>query len=95
MRELLKKINKAVHDAGGTLDKTRAEDYRKRYRKILENGEPECPAPKRKEGQKGRLKNRNHAICLNGYKIMKMIHCDSWKITLRHLPIILVKTICV
>jgi len=37
MRELLEEINKAVHDAGSALDKTRAEDYRKRYRKILEN----------------------------------------------------------
>ncbi|MCK4870880.1 MAG: IS66 family transposase [Gammaproteobacteria bacterium] len=71
MRELLEKINKAVHDAGGTLDRIRVEDYRKRYRKILENGEPECPAPKRKEGQKGRLKkskSRNLLERLQNYE---------------------------
>lgn len=56
MRELLEEINEKTQDAGGALDKTTADNYRQRYREILKNGEPECPPPKRKKGQKGRLK---------------------------------------
>ena len=71
MRELLEEINKAVHAAGGVLDRAMAEDYRMRYRKILENGEPECPVPKRKERQKGRpkrSKSRNLLERLQNYE---------------------------
>ena len=56
MKKLLLKINKTVDDAGGCINKERATYFRKRYRVILKNAEKECPAPKRKEGQKGRLK---------------------------------------
>ena len=56
MRELLIKINNDVNNANGILDKSTELDYRKQYRKILESGNNESPAPIRTEGQKGKLK---------------------------------------
>jgi len=56
MKNLLLEINKAVDKAGGKLRKSQANDYLNRYRKILSDGDKECPEPKRKKGQKGRLK---------------------------------------
>lgn len=56
MLELLDEINEKTQDAEGALDQATSSDYRRRYRKILKDGEVECPPPKRKEGQKGRLK---------------------------------------
>jgi len=58
MRALLEKINRAVHDAGGKLAATESEKYRKKYRKILKEGEQESPPPDESErnGKRGRLK---------------------------------------
>ena len=59
MRDLLKEINIAVDDAGGKLNPADSEEYRKKYRDLLETAQEECPPPdesQRKEGQRGRLK---------------------------------------
>ena len=59
MRDLLKEINIAVDDAGGQLNQADSEEYRKKYRNLLEKNQVECPLPdesKRKKGQRGRLK---------------------------------------
>ena len=56
MGELLSRINDDVEKAGGVLDEDVAVRYREQYREILKDGDKECPAPTRKEGQKGRLK---------------------------------------
>lgn len=68
MRELLLEIN---NDSTGVLDKSITMCYRKRYRKILEAGNAECPEPIRKAEQKGRLKkskSRNLLECLRDYE---------------------------
>ena len=65
MDELLKTINNAVHDAGGSLDNANANDYRQQYKYLLECAELECPAPPVEEKEKGkpgrqkRSKSRN------------------------------------
>jgi transposase len=56
MRKLLLDICHAVDNAGGKLKPEAAEHYRKRYKKILEAAEKECPRPTRPPGKKGRLK---------------------------------------
>lgn len=56
MRELLLELNKAVDSADGALNKEEADCFRKRYRKVLEDADKECPVPKRKKEQKGKLK---------------------------------------
>ncbi len=59
MRDLLKEINIAVDDAGGKLNPAGSEEYRKKYRDLLETAQVECPPPdesQRKKGQRGRLK---------------------------------------
>jgi len=56
---LLLEINKAVDAAGGMLNTSEAEAFRKRYRQRLQEAETECPPPdesQRKKGQRGRLK---------------------------------------
>jgi transposase len=57
MAALLKEINQAVLDAGGRLDGTAAESYRRRYRTLLEEAEKECPPPdeSQRKGRRGRL----------------------------------------
>jgi transposase len=53
----------AVQKAGGVLSKAEAMRYRKKYRKILKQGEEECPKPPPKEpGKRGRQKKPR---CLN------------------------------
>lgn len=64
MHELLVEINSAVKGAGGCLDPPASAAYRKRYQKILEKAESECPPPKKIPGQKkrgriARSKSRN------------------------------------
>lgn len=64
MMILLKEINKATHEAGGCLDTLLSQQYRKRYRDLLEEAERECPAPdeterKGKRGKQARSKARN------------------------------------
>ena len=51
-------IAKAVEDAGGWLPPDEAERWRKRYRKLLEKAETECPPPdeSQRKGKRGRLK---------------------------------------
>lgn len=64
MSALLKEINKATHEAGGRLEITVSEHYRKRYRDLLQEAEKECPAPnetnrKGRRGKVPRSKSRN------------------------------------
>lgn len=58
MKIFLETLNKAVHEAEGSLQKNEATRYLRRYRKILREAEKECPPPDddRKKGQRGRLK---------------------------------------
>jgi len=61
---LLKEINKATHEAGGCLEISVSEHYRKRYRDLLQEAEIECPAPdeterKGRRGKVPRSKSRN------------------------------------
>jgi len=64
MSVLLKEINKATHEAGGRLEISVSEHYRKRYRDLLHEAEKECPAPdetnrKGRRGKVPRSKSRN------------------------------------
>jgi transposase len=64
MSDLLKEINDATQSAGGRLEATESEQYRKRYRDLLTEAETECPAPDetKRKGRRGRLarsKSRN------------------------------------
>lgn len=64
MAVLLKEINKATHEAGGRLEVSVSEHYRKRYRDLLREAEIECPAPDEttRRGKRGRIarsKSRN------------------------------------
>ena len=58
LRNLLVTINSKVIDAGGALDAPKIRKYRFEYRKIIKNGEIECPEPDRpkKKGKRGRIK---------------------------------------
>ena len=58
MKDLLVQMNTAVDGAGGKLSREESETFRTTYRKIIEEGDAECPAPVRGEGEKkrGRLK---------------------------------------
>ncbi len=58
MGQLLRDINHAVDNAGGSLGETDAEKYRKKYRRLLQCAEEECPPPKRPQAKvkRGRLK---------------------------------------
>ena len=58
MKTLLEGINKAVHDAGGSLEQDQAKPFRSRYRRLLKQAEIECPAPdeRRPPGKRGRIK---------------------------------------
>lgn len=66
MRELLLEMNSAVDKAGGVLEKEIADDFRKRYREVIERADKtECPEPKRevsihkKRGRIKKSKSRN------------------------------------
>ncbi|MFH1076791.1 MAG: IS66 family transposase, partial [Pseudomonadota bacterium] len=64
MAILLGEINKATHVAGGNLETTESELYRKRYRDLLQKAEIECPAPdetqkRESRGKIARSKARN------------------------------------
>ena len=58
MKTLLEGLNDVVHQAGGALNKQRADKYRKRYRKCLKQAQIECPPPdeNQRKGTRGRLK---------------------------------------
>jgi transposase len=64
MSDLLIQINKTTQAAGGRLEKTESERYRKRYHKLLLEAEIECPAPDetKRNGSRGKIarsKSRN------------------------------------
>lgn len=59
LKNLLLAVNEKVNEAGEVLSQAQADDYRQRYRYILQQGEDESPPPDegaRKPGQRGRLK---------------------------------------
>ena len=57
MHTLLLDLNKAVIDAGGSLNALDATTWRQRYRSILDAGDNECPPPAPKnDGTRGRTK---------------------------------------
>ena len=58
LSNLLVTINNKVIDAGGVLDAKDARKYRLEYKKIIKQGEIECPEPDRpkKKGKRGRIK---------------------------------------
>ena len=58
MQGLLIDIAKAVEDAGGRLPADQVEQWRQRYRRLLEKAEIECPPPdeSQRKGQRGRIK---------------------------------------
>ena len=73
LKELLEKINRSVHDAGGILQDSEAEEYRRQYRQILNEAEQECPPPdeskrKNKRGRIKRSKARNLLERLRDYE---------------------------
>ena len=58
MQALLIEISKAVADAGGCLSPDKADQWRRRYRKLLEKADIECPPPdeNQRKSNRGRLK---------------------------------------
>lgn len=73
MEQLLRDINHAVENSGGSLSKTDSEKYRKKYRRLLQLAEEECPPPERPQGKvkRGRLKRskaRNLLERLSNYE---------------------------
>ena len=58
METLLRKINQAVEQSGGSLKPDKAGEFRKHYRSLLKKAERECPPPKKLAGKpkRGRLK---------------------------------------
>jgi transposase len=73
MKNFLETINRKVHEAGGMLDAETSEKYRRKYRKILEEAEIECPPPdrpdiKKKRGRIKRTKSRNLLERLRDYE---------------------------
>ncbi len=56
LQELLFDIHKEVEDSGGRLGYQRAKARLKEYRRIIKEGEIECPAPPKEKGKRGRVK---------------------------------------
>lgn len=58
MQDLLEEINAKTIEENGVLAPDVQADYRLKYRKIISDGDGECPPPtdERKEGQRGRIK---------------------------------------
>ena len=58
MQMLLIEMSKVIDDAGGSLPPDEAEQWRQRYRKLLEKADVECPPPdeSQRKGKRGRLK---------------------------------------
>jgi len=57
VKRLLETINSEVNQAGGSLQKEQANDYRQRYRALLKKAENECPPPEKPpQKQRGRIK---------------------------------------
>jgi len=57
MAVLLTDINKATIAAGGCLDEAQAQQYRQRYRDLINDAETECPPPEEKDrtGKRGKI----------------------------------------
>jgi len=53
---LLTKLNDKVTSSGGQLSGQQSTYYHKRYKKLLEEGEKECPPPNPKKKTRGRIK---------------------------------------
>lgn len=77
LKDLLIKINAAVHKAGGVLEKEDADKYLLEFRRILQIGDEECPAPppsigvpgkKRWGGRQKKTKPRNLLERLRDYE---------------------------
>ena len=58
MQDLLKEMNIKVDEAGGALDKARADEYRLKYRAILTAGDQETPPPEPQKNKSGSEKKR-------------------------------------
>ena len=58
MQDLLCEINDRVNEADGALDKTRADEYRLKYRAILAAGNQETPPPEPQKNKSGSKKKR-------------------------------------
>ena len=58
MQDLLIDIRNAVEDGGGYLPPAASEEWRKKYRKLLNKAEIECPPPdeSQRKGKRGRIK---------------------------------------
>jgi transposase len=58
MKDLLEKINARVNDAGGVFNAQQAGIYRAQYKRLIKEGEIECPEPEgpNKKGKRGRIK---------------------------------------
>jgi len=66
MQDLLLEIEKAVDEAGGSLSKKAAKEFRRRYRQILSRGKLECPLPgKEAKPKRGRTKKSRSRNLLN------------------------------
>ena len=83
MQDLLVKINNKTIDAGGALNAKDARKYRLKYRKIIKQGEIECPEPSnlKKKAKEAGSKNQNPEICWSGSETMKMTRSDLWIIS--------------
>ncbi len=73
MKTLLTDIAKAVEDAGGRLAPDEAKRWRRRYRRLLEKADVECPPPdeSQRNGKRGRIKRskaRNLLERLRGFE---------------------------
>ena len=84
MKTLLLDINKAVGKEGGKLSPQMAKKYRSEYRKIIEDGDEECPPPieppdKKRRGRLKRSKARNLLERLRDFEddVLRFMEKDS------------------
>lgn len=73
-KELLLEIKKKVDQAGGVLSKALSQKYRRKYQKLLQKAEKECPPPKESErnGKRGKLKRSKSRNLLE-----RLIHFEN------------------
>ena len=67
-RHWLHCVPRVINNAGGALNPQQAGKYRVQYRKLIKQGEIECPEPTRpkKKGKRGRIKNQSLEIYWSG-----------------------------
>jgi transposase len=58
MQKLLLEIKEEVDQSNGKLEPDKAEEWKEKYRKLLEEAQKECPPPKEPELKKGEKKKR-------------------------------------